>query len=111
MADHSRIEELRRRIQKDPASIAFAQLAEEYRRAGRLPEAIEAYRTALSFSPQRAPRIYNSLGAAYLMSGSVQRVGAPGGSSNAAPTSNANRCGWSSGLRSITMPVRALHEA
>jgi hypothetical protein len=31
---NSRIEELRRRVQLDPASIAFAALAEEYRRAG-----------------------------------------------------------------------------
>ena len=35
MADDSRIEELRRRVRKDPASIAFAQLAEELRRARR----------------------------------------------------------------------------
>ncbi len=51
MADHPRIEELRRRIQKDPASIAFAQLAEEYRRAGRLPEAIETCRAGLAYHP------------------------------------------------------------
>ena len=37
MADNQRIEDLRRRVQKDPASIAFAQLAEECRRAGHLP--------------------------------------------------------------------------
>ncbi|MCX6551688.1 MAG: tetratricopeptide repeat protein, partial [Acidobacteria bacterium] len=40
MAGPTRIEELRNRVQKDPASIAFAQLAEEYRRAGRFREAI-----------------------------------------------------------------------
>lgn len=40
MADSHKIEELRRRVQVDPASIAFAALAEEYRRAGRLDEAI-----------------------------------------------------------------------
>ena len=36
MAENSRIDDLRRRVQKDPASIAFAQLAEECRRAGRI---------------------------------------------------------------------------
>ena len=41
MADSPRIEELRRRVQSDPASIAFAALAEEYRRSGRFEEAIE----------------------------------------------------------------------
>ena len=41
MADSPRIEELKRRVQSDPASIAFAALAEEYRRAGRFDEAIE----------------------------------------------------------------------
>lgn len=51
MIEHSRIDELRRRIQKAPASIAFAQLAEEYRRAGRFAEAIEACRTGLAYHP------------------------------------------------------------
>ena len=40
MADSPRIEELKRRVQSDPASIAFAALAEEYRRAERFEEAI-----------------------------------------------------------------------
>jgi predicted Zn-dependent protease len=40
MADTPRIEELKRRVQSDPASIAFAALAEEFRRAGRFEEAI-----------------------------------------------------------------------
>jgi tetratricopeptide (TPR) repeat protein len=51
VAEHPRIEELRRRLQKDPASIAFAQLAEEYRRAGRFPEAIETCRAGLAYHP------------------------------------------------------------
>ena len=51
MADNSRIDELRRRVQKDPASIAFAQLAEEYRRAGRLREAIETCAAGLARHP------------------------------------------------------------
>ena len=51
MTDNPRIEDLRRRVQKDPASIAFAQLAEEYRRAGQSTEAIEVCRTGLAIHP------------------------------------------------------------
>ena len=51
MADNQRIEDLRRRVQKDPASIAFAQLAEELRRAHRLPEAVEVCRAGLALHP------------------------------------------------------------
>ncbi len=46
-----RIEELRRRVQKDPTSIAFAQLAEEYRRMGGLEEAISTCRAGLVHHP------------------------------------------------------------
>jgi len=48
MAEHPRLEELRRRVEKDPASIAFAQLAEEYRRAGNLEGAVEVCRAGLA---------------------------------------------------------------
>ncbi len=48
MPDNPRIEELRRRVQQDPASIAFAQLAEEYRRAGSYEDSIEACRAGLA---------------------------------------------------------------
>ena len=51
MADNPRIEDLRRRVQKDPASIAFAQLAEEYRRAGQLQESVDACRAGLAIHP------------------------------------------------------------
>jgi hypothetical protein len=51
MADSQRIDDLRRRVQKDPASIAFAQLAEECRRAGRFEEAIEVCRAGLAIHP------------------------------------------------------------
>ncbi|HKE84570.1 MAG TPA: tetratricopeptide repeat protein [Vicinamibacterales bacterium] len=51
MSDSLRIEELRRRVQKDPASIAFAQLAEEYRRAGQFEEAIAVARAGLAQHP------------------------------------------------------------
>ncbi|MGE3508156.1 MAG: tetratricopeptide repeat protein [Vicinamibacterales bacterium] len=48
---HPRIEDLRRRVLKDPASIAFAQLAEEYRRAGALEDAVEVCRAGLARHP------------------------------------------------------------
>ena len=51
MADNPRIEELRRRVEKDPASIAFAQLAEEYRRAGSFEEAVATCRGGLATHP------------------------------------------------------------
>jgi len=51
MAEHPRIEDLRRRVQKDPASIAFAQLGEEYRRAGLCKEAVEVCRAGLTIHP------------------------------------------------------------
>jgi tetratricopeptide (TPR) repeat protein len=51
MAESSRIEELRRRVQMDPASIAFAALAEEYRRAGRCEEAVAVCRAGLQRHP------------------------------------------------------------
>jgi tetratricopeptide (TPR) repeat protein len=48
MIDNPRIDDLRRRVQKDPASIAFAQLAEEYRRGGQHAEAVEVCRAGLA---------------------------------------------------------------
>ena len=51
MADNPRIEELRRRVEKDPASIAFAQLAEEHRRAGEFEDAIRVCRAGLDQHP------------------------------------------------------------
>src|SRR5712671_2132314 len=51
MVEHSRIEDLRRRVQKDPASIAFAQLAEECRRAGQHQEAVDVCRAGLAIHP------------------------------------------------------------
>ena len=47
----SRIDELRRRVQNDPASIAFAQLAEEYRRAGQTDDAVRICREGLTRHP------------------------------------------------------------
>jgi tetratricopeptide (TPR) repeat protein len=51
MGDTARLDELRRRVESDPASIAFATLAEEYRRAGRFDEAVDASRAGLRFHP------------------------------------------------------------
>jgi tetratricopeptide (TPR) repeat protein len=52
VADNQRIDDLRRRIQEDPASLAFAPLAEELRRAGRTQEAIRVCRTGLALHPE-----------------------------------------------------------
>jgi tetratricopeptide (TPR) repeat protein len=46
-----RLEDLRRRVQHDPSSIAFAQLAEEYRRDGQLQEAVDVCRAGLAIHP------------------------------------------------------------
>ena len=55
MADSARIEELKRRVQLDPASIAFAALAEEYRRAGQFEDAIATCRPGCSGIPPTCP--------------------------------------------------------
>lgn len=52
MADLQRIEDLRRRIQRDPASIAFAQLAEELRRAHEYEESVTTCRAGLEIHPE-----------------------------------------------------------
>ena len=58
MSDNARIETLRRRVDNDPASIAFAQLAEEYRRAGSYEEAVAACRGCLEVHPgYLSPRV------------------------------------------------------
>jgi tetratricopeptide (TPR) repeat protein len=51
MAESTRLEELQRRVQRDPASISFAALAEEYRRLGLFQEAIETCRAGLLRHP------------------------------------------------------------
>jgi tetratricopeptide (TPR) repeat protein len=52
VADLHRIEDLRRRIQRDPASIAFAQLAEELRRAHEFEESVSVCRAGLEIHPE-----------------------------------------------------------
>jgi tetratricopeptide (TPR) repeat protein len=51
VTESARIDELRRRVQKDPTSIAFAQLAEEYRRIGDYQEAVNVCRAGLIRHP------------------------------------------------------------
>jgi tetratricopeptide (TPR) repeat protein len=51
MAESTRIDELKRRVLLDPASIAFAALAEEYRRAGQYEESIATCRAGLQRHP------------------------------------------------------------
>ena len=50
----SRIDELRRRLERDPGSRLFAQLAEEYRKAGEHAEAIRVARAGLVQHPSYA---------------------------------------------------------
>jgi predicted Zn-dependent protease len=50
-AARTHIEQLERRVKADPSSIAFAALAEEYRRADRHQEAIDVCRAGLSRHP------------------------------------------------------------
>ena len=52
MVQNPRIEDLRLRVLNDPGSIAFAQLAEEYRRAGRHQDSIDVCRAGLSVHPR-----------------------------------------------------------
>ena len=50
-AESSRLEALRRRVQLDPASIAFAPLAEELRRSGEHAEAVRVCLAGLEHHP------------------------------------------------------------
>jgi tetratricopeptide (TPR) repeat protein len=51
VADNTRIDELRRRLDKEPGSRLFAQLAEELRKEGELSDAIRVARTGLLQHP------------------------------------------------------------
>jgi Flp pilus assembly protein TadD len=71
VADTPRIEELRRRVEKDPASIVFAQLAEELRRAGDDQDAIRVCRAGLAHHPAYlSARV--TLGRALLAAGQLE---------------------------------------
>jgi predicted Zn-dependent protease len=70
MDESPRLVELRRRVREDPASVAFAALAEELRRAGRCPEAIEVAEAGLARHPgYTSARV--TLGRALFESGSI----------------------------------------
>ncbi len=71
MPDSPRIEELKRRVQSDPASIAFAALAEEYRRAERYDEAIETCTAGLVRHPSYLSA-HVTLGRAFIEVGRLQ---------------------------------------
>lgn len=51
MSENPRIAELRRRVERDPTSIAFAQLAEEHRRVGDYQAAVKVCREGLARHP------------------------------------------------------------
>jgi tetratricopeptide (TPR) repeat protein len=73
VADNARIDNLRRRIHLDPASIAFAQLAEEYRRAGDVVQAIDVCRAGLDRHPgYLSARV--TLGRALMETGELARA-------------------------------------
>ena len=71
MPDSPRIEELKRRVQSDPASIAFAALAEEYRRAERYVEAIDTCKAGLVRHPSYLSA-HVTLGRAFIEVGRLQ---------------------------------------
>lgn len=66
-----RIEELRRRLEKDPASRIFAQLAEELRKEGEFEEAVRISREGLQKHPFY-PSARMTLGRALLDSGDLE---------------------------------------
>ena len=71
MADSPRVQELRRRVQQDPATLAFAPLAEELRRAGRLDEAISVCQAGLALHPEYVSA-RATLGRTLLESGDIE---------------------------------------
>ena len=68
MATNPRIDDLRKRIEKDPGSRLFAQLAEELRKDGELEEAIRVVRDGLQKHPNY-PSARMTLGRALLDTG------------------------------------------
>jgi tetratricopeptide (TPR) repeat protein len=71
----SRIEELEKRLAADPNSRMFVQLAEEYRKAGMLEQAIDCCEKGLKKHPQY-PSARVALGRALLEAGSFDRASA-----------------------------------
>lgn len=73
MADTSHITGLESRVAREPASIAFAQLAEEYRRDGRLDDAVRVCRVGLAQHPDY-PSARLTLGRALVELGHVDEA-------------------------------------
>ncbi len=71
MAGNPRIDDLRKRIERDPQSRLFAQLAEELRKDGDLEEAIQVARDGLSRHPQY-PSARLTLGRALMDTGDTR---------------------------------------
>jgi tetratricopeptide (TPR) repeat protein len=71
----SRIEELEKRLAADPNSRMFVQLAEEYRKAGMLEQAVDCCEKGLKKHPQY-PSARVALGRALLEAGSFDRASA-----------------------------------
>lgn len=71
MAGNPRIDDLRKRIERDPQSRLFAQLAEELRKDGDLADAIEVARTGLEKHPNY-PSARMTLGRALLDTGDMR---------------------------------------
>ena len=71
MTENPRLEDLRRRVQLDPASVAFAALAEEYRRAGQYEEAIAVCAGGLKRHPSYLSA-HVTLGRALLETGRIE---------------------------------------
>lgn len=73
MVSNPRIDDLRKRLEKDPGSRLFAQLAEELRKAGDLPEAVRVCREGLLRNPAY-PSARMTLGRALLDSGDLKNA-------------------------------------
>jgi tetratricopeptide (TPR) repeat protein len=71
VAGNARIDDLRKRIERDPQSRLFAQLAEELRKDGDLAEAIQVARDGLSRHPQY-PSARLTLGRALMDTGDTR---------------------------------------
>ncbi len=52
MAPAPSLSELERRVARDPGAVSFAMLAEEYRRVGRLHDAVRVARAGLGSRPE-----------------------------------------------------------
>lgn len=73
MSGNHRVEDLQRRIQRDPASILFAQLADEHLRLGEFEEAVRVCRAGLEFHPDYLSG-HVALGRAFMELGQLEEA-------------------------------------